>query len=157
MTCQGCPREVPILTERMVKITAQRIPLEMRRAVLEQCLTWLSTPHAGLTLYEGIRGRHYASQEKAAIARELVSVLECGCPFRGTDGCTVQSYLPNPNLVPVLPGDRKGWLPTLLARELDHRGLVHLIDQRVVADAKVAMLTRDVALPGQADTRLHTV
>ena len=154
--CPNCPT-VPVVSDQLAERIVQGWPEELRGRAIRLAIEWLTTRHPGLSLYEGISGRPYSREEKDRIAVETAAVAALPCPFHSEGGCAIGSLGPDFNRVEETAKAPYGWLPTLVARWCDRDGYRGLVRARAVADAKVALLTRNEYFLSPEDLPEHTV
>jgi len=141
-----CPAKVPIVSQWLARRLVYALPADRLQAVLLRSLEWLTARHEGLHIYVGITGRAYTREEKAAIAHETAVVAELICPLRGTNGCLLGGL--GAEYSPALEMYHKpfGFLPSLVAKYGDGRLYKDLAASGTIADAKIALLTRNQGL-----------
>jgi hypothetical protein len=145
VSCPGCPI-VPVVSKQLATTVLARKPKPIKERCLVRALGWLTERHEGLEMYAGICGRPYTNDEKNAIAVDTGAVSGLSCPLYEPDGCVLGGLGPhyNPH-EEALRGQPYAFLPAVIAKTYDHDGLYTLIRRGVIADAKVALLTRNKA------------
>ena len=149
MTCSGCPTNVPVVSQELACHLVVLMPLDKRTRVAVKAMEWLVERHEGLSLYEGVNGRQYTTEERNAIALETPVVAALPCPFYAPDKlgrCVVGGLGKRYNSRDELGKAPYGFLPAMLMRMIDRPGYRTLVQSRTVADAKVAMVTRNEGL-----------
>jgi hypothetical protein len=152
MTCT-CPGSVPLVSERLGRAVWAAVPREWRHTVFLQAMEWLVAPHEGLRVHAGIMGRPYTNEEKAAIALDQGAARDTPCPFRTGDGdCLLGpgGLGPHYNRVEEARINVAGdywWLPSIIVAAHDPEQFRRLVRLGLIADVKVAKLTRNEALP----------
>ena len=130
------------------------------KEILRRSLDWLIAPVKESIMMEGIRGRAYTAIEKDTLAVQRDVVRRIPCSFYLPDGqCLLATTRPLScrvtkeeyanmagNLALKLRrlGSTTEWgfLPALIAAELDRQNLIALIQEGRVADAKIALVKR---------------
>ena len=119
-----------------------RLPRPQRHVALQAALAGVVARHEGLSLYAGINGRPYAGGEAAAIARDVPVVAGLPCPFATATGeCLIGGVPPSRSR-----RGPYGWLPTWVATLWAKDDYRELVRAGAVADAKVALLSRNAGL-----------
>lgn len=146
MSCESCPNSVPVVSQRVADYVVTHLPPALRHRAAVAALEWLTARHAGLELYVGINGRHYTATEKRAIAHEIAAVAGLPCPFKVGESCLLGGLGPLYRTFYEAHRPPYGWLPTQIARLLDGRTYRELVRRGAIADAKVALVTRNEGL-----------
>lgn len=154
MTC-SCPAAgyVPIISRQKGLEILAAIPRERRESLLVRAMTWLLAKHEGVELYAGVLGRHYTNEEKSTIALDVGAVSVTTCPFvKGDGGCAIVENGPQYN-----PGQEVGkapyyWLPTLIATQWAMADFRDHARRGLIADAKIANLSRNKAFAFRTPT-----
>jgi len=143
--CPGCPT-VPVVSRKLGTKVLVRKPEKAKERCLVRAMAWLTERHEGIEVYAGICGRPYTNDEKNAIATETGAVSGLPCPLLEGDECVLGGLGPryNPH-EEALRGQPYAFLPAVIAKTYDADGLYALIRRGVIADAKVALLTRNKA------------
>jgi len=143
--CPGCPT-VPVVSKELGTRVLGRKSQGIRERCLVRAMAWLTERHEGLDVYAGICGRPYTNDEKNAIATETGAVSGLPCPLLEGDHCVLGGLGPHYNpYEESLRGQPYAFLPAVIAKDYDPDGLYALIRRGVIADAKVALLTRNKA------------
>jgi hypothetical protein len=136
---------MPLVGMKLAKRIAVFIPEKNRLKVTLRALEWLCKRDEGLVSYNGVNGRQYTEEERRAIAGELAAVETLSCPFMDGETCMIgglpRGYNRDETAKPPYL-----WLPTAMVKLLDEETLRQVVKNREVADAKVAMLSRNEAL-----------
>lgn len=154
--CDGTSTPEALIVEAKYALTD--ITLN-RKDILRRSLDWLAKP-VPVQMHERIMGRVYTTEEKSRLASERVVAQRLPCPYLATNGrcllgmtrplsCRVSrdqyaDYAGNLalKLKPFGCDIRWGFLPALLAIELDKQAVIALIQEGKVADAKIALVNR---------------
>lgn len=152
LTCPGCPTFVPLVSKRLADGVAARLKvlgwadprgaLATRLDILGVCLDWLVAPIAGLRMGRGIVGRPYTREEKDAIGAEVHRLEVLPCPFAVGGGCLLGGYCATGQMRQEAKEAQWGWLPSLLAAAIDVQSVKDAVKRGLVADAKIALMTR---------------
>ncbi len=140
--CPDCPT-VPVVSQRLADVVTKRLPVSRQAAVLIAAMAWLVERHVGLTLYEGINGRPYTDTEKDAIGAETGLVAGLPCPFVSEKGCTLGGLGAGYSIIKDSGRPPYAWLPVWITRAYALADYRILVRHRNIADAKVALLTRN--------------
>ena len=146
-TCRGCPARVPIVSTGLAQAVAGRVPPLARQGILDRAIGWLTDHHPGLTLTEGIVGRPYTVAERVAIAGDLWAVERTPCPFATHLGCCLGGLTDDAGWARDARRTDLRWLPSALVRIWDNGVLQSLARAHLIADAKLAGLTRHGDFP----------
>ncbi|RJO60331.1 MAG: hypothetical protein C4542_09575 [Dehalococcoidia bacterium] len=152
MNCGACP-SVPVVSEALAVYIAKHIEMDiaLRREVLDASLEWLTTRHAGLSSYQAITGRGYTDEERDQIGPETAVVAGLECPLKSVAGCRLAIVGMTYDARRDAGYKQYGWLPTLLARQLASTEYKDLARNGLIADAKIALLTRRDNFPTRED------
>jgi hypothetical protein len=143
--CPGCPT-VPVVSRELGAKVLARKSQKTKEQCLVRAMAWLTERHEGIGIYAGICGRPYTNDEKNAIATETGAVSGLPCPFLEGDQCVLGGLGPHYNPHEEgLRGQPYAFLPAVIAKTYDPDGLYALMRHGVIADAKVALLTRNKA------------
>ncbi len=151
-----CPEcgPVPVVSTKLAEMILAGVPVGIRDRILTVTFDWLTTKHAGIRIYKGITGRAYTNEEKDAIGPDQGLVSELECPYRGRLGCVIGGLGPHYNVIEEHSrGAPYGFLPALVARAWDPKRYKGLIEAQEIADAKVALLTRNSAFYSYSDVK----
>ncbi len=142
--CPSCPLRVPVISQRLAKRVLSRVPEPARTQVKMRALEWLVENHPGLELYQGLTG-HYTEDDKDVIALETLAVSNLPCPMWefGRAECVLGGLGPHYNEVEEQNVPPYLWLPTAVSVEWAHDEFKALVASGYVADAKVALLSRN--------------
>ena len=143
--CPNCPT-VPIVSVRLATKIFPAMSSQKRMKALLASFEWLTKRDEGLSLYNGVNGREYTNDEKKAISFEASTVAGFQCPFWSGKSCSIGGLGPHYNRVEETQAGQYGWAPLLLARELDRQQLKELASRCAIADAKIALLSRNEAI-----------
>lgn len=143
--CPNCPT-VPVVSVRLAEQLFEEMPPAERQKALVLAMEWLCQKHEGLALYNGVNGREYTNEEKKAISYEASTVAGLPCPFWRASRCSLRGLGPHYNRTEEAQSEPYGWLPVLVARVLDRPQLILLASEGAIADAKIALLTRNDAI-----------
>ena len=141
MACTPCDGLTPVVSVRTARLLISRLAPMARTRLLVPTLEWLCASHPGIVMYEGITGRSYTEAEKREIAFDQGALTRTPCPYKTKDGCMVGGHGHGTAVAPF------GWLPTLIAREIDMATFGSPSRMRAIADAKIALLTRMSEFP----------
>lgn len=142
--CPGCPT-VPVVSKELGTKVLARKPQKTQERCLVRAMAWLMERHEGLAIYAGICGRPYTNDEKNAIATETGAVSGLPCPLLDGEGCVLGGLGPHYNSHEEFFRRPYAFLPAVIAKTYDPDGLYALMRRGVIADAKVALLTRNKA------------
>lgn len=142
--CPGCPT-VPVVSKELGTKVLARKPQKTQEQCLVRAMAWLTERHEGIEMYAGICGRPYTSAERNAIAVDTGAVSGLSCPLYEPDGCVLEGLGPHYNAHEEGLRHPYVFLPAVIAKTYDPDGLYALIRRGVIADAKVALLTRNKA------------
>lgn len=140
--CPNCP-QVPVVSVILASRVLKRVPEVERIAAAQAAFQWLTERHAGISIYAGINGRRYTGEEKDAIALDTQAVAETPCPFLTGSGCMISGLGPHYNNIEETGKAPYGWLPALVSREWALNEYRILVKAGRIADAKIALLTRN--------------
>lgn len=142
MTCTPCDGLTPVVSVRTARLIVGRLAPLARTRLLVPTLEWLCASHPGVVMYQGITGRSYTEAERREIAFDQGALNSTPCPYKTKDGCMIGgARVRGTTSAPF------GWLPTLVAREIDMATFSSLSRMRAIADAKIALLTRMSEFP----------
>lgn len=145
--CSGCPDHVPAVSWALALSVVQRLGAGDRPRVIGRCVDWLTTRHPNMRVYLGVCGRPYFADERESIATESWAVEQTRCPFAQDGTCLIGGLGTAAQLHREARRSEYVWLPTALLKLLDPGLLRYLTQTRVVADAKVAGMTRNRDFP----------
>lgn len=143
--CPNCPT-VPVVSWRLAQRVLANVPLGQRPGLAVAALEWLTARHEGLNLFEGINGRPYEEFERDLIALEVGIVENLPCPFWRANDCLLGGLGEHFNYTEEAGKPPYGWLPALVATFYDRNTYRELVKRGAVADAKIALVTRNELL-----------
>jgi len=144
MSCASCPSPTPVVSLGLSRRVVESVPEEHRLRLFIKALEWLVTRHEGLTVYLGVNGRPYTQEERVAIAKETQAVRVLPCPFMEGETCLLDR-LPLYEFGDEVQKPPYLFLPTAVAKLIDEETLREVVRRKEVADAKVALLSRNEA------------
>lgn len=144
--CPGCPT-VPVVSRELGAKVLARKSQKVKQECLIRAMSWLTERHEGLSIYAGICAseRNYTNDEKNAIATETGTVSGLPCPLLEGNECVLGGLGPHYNPHEEFFRKPYAWLPAVIAKACDADGLYALMRRGQIADAKVALLTRNKA------------